>query len=261
MKYFLSITLIILSTVPYLSFGANMLETIKSKGEVRVCIWPDYYSISYKNPRTGKIEGVDIDMANALADSLGVKPLFIETFFSHLIKNMTHDICDIAMHGVGIRDDRKAFMDFTEPHLISGIYAIATKSHRTIKTWKDIDQANNIVAVQKGTYMEPVMQRLLKKASLSVVDSFKGREQEVLSGRADVFITDFPYGYRMSVLTQWAHLISPPSPIAPTPYAFAIPKGNPEWLQTVNQFVKDVKADGRLMKSTKKYGLESIIAP
>ncbi len=43
--------------------------------QLRVCIWPEYYAISYKNPRTGELEGIDIDLAREMAKELkGVTP-------------------------------------------------------------------------------------------------------------------------------------------------------------------------------------------
>lgn len=243
------------------AFAQSRLTKIEQNGEVRVCIWPGYFAISYRNPRTGVLEGIDIDMAHEFAKFLNAKLTFVDSSFGKIKQNMTNNVCDISMHGVGVRDDRKPYMDFSEPHLISGIYAVSMKSNDLIQNWKDIDQVGNVVVVQKGTYMEPVMQNYLQNAELSVVDSFKAREQEVEAGRADVFMTDYPYGKRMATLTNWAHLMEPEQVLAPTPYAYAVPKNDPVWLAKVNEFLATVKADGRLAKSAAKHGLTPIVAP
>jgi len=245
--------------LPVSAVAESRLEVIQKNGEMRVCIWPGYYSISYRNPRTSVLEGIDIDMAREFAGDLKVKLTFVDSSFAKLKENLTNDACDIAMHGVGVREDRKKFMDFSAPHLASGIYAVSMRSNDMIKTWNDIDQEGVIAVVQKGTYMEPVMRSYLKKARLSVVNSFKAREQEVQSGRADVFMTDFPYGRRMAKLTKWARLLLPEEPLAPTPYAYAVPKGDMAWLARVNAFVKAVKADGRLARSGARHGLTPIV--
>lgn len=249
------------ATTPAAAADSPRLERIKSAGELRVCIWPDYFSITYRNPRTGALEGIDIDMAEAFAADLGVKVRFVDSSFAALIANMTSDACDIAMHGVGVRPDRAGHMAFTQPHLVSGIFAVSMKGNPAITTWGDIDQSGTVVVVQKGTYMEPVMRDTLKKADLLTVDDFKAREQEVQAGRADVFMTDFPYGRRMAALTDWARLIEPPAPIAPTPYAYAVPKNEPEWLAEADAFVTRAKADGRLRAAAERHGLLPILAP
>ena len=43
----------------------NHLDRIASAKELRACIWPDYFGISYRSPKTQQLEGIDIDMALA----------------------------------------------------------------------------------------------------------------------------------------------------------------------------------------------------
>lgn len=254
---FLLLGVVVLSAVP--AWAQDRLEAIVSSGTLKVCIWPDYFAITYRNPRSGDLEGIDIDMARAFAKDLGVQVQFVDSSFADLIKNMTNDACDISMHGVGVRPDRAEHMAFSEPHLRSGIYGISQKSNPVIQKWADIDQPGHVVVVQKGTYMEPVMRDVLKNAQLSVVDTFKGREQEVEAGRADVFMTDYPYGRRMLSLTPWALLLEPPAPLAPTPYAYAVPLGDAKWLARVNAFLAAAKKDGRLRTYAERNGLSPIV--
>ncbi|WP_296058442.1 ABC transporter substrate-binding protein [uncultured Amphritea sp.] len=234
-------------------------ETIITAGQVRVCIWPDYFSISYRNPRTHQLEGIDIDMARELAGSMGVKLKFVESSFSKLVSNLQNNACDIAMHGIGVRDSRKPFMEFSKPYLASGIYAVGTKGNNAVTRWDDIDREGVVAVVQKGTYMEPAVKQAFMHASVAVVDSFKAREQEVLSGRADVFMTDYPYGKRMTALTQWAVLLAPQTPLAKTFYAYAVPKGEMDWLKEVDDFLLTMKKTNKLYRSAEKNGLSEIV--
>ncbi len=245
---------------PNTAHADTHLHQISERGTLRVCIWPGYFSITYRNPRNGILEGIDIDLAQEFATDLGVSVQFVDSSFPNLIGNLKDDVCDIAMHAVGVRPDRAEQIDFSAPYLISGIYGVTPRTHPTLKTWADIDKSGHVVVVQKGTYMEPVMRDLLKQATLRVVDDFKEREQEVESGRADVFMTDYPYGRRMVTQTPWAALIEPPTPLAPTPYAYAVPKGDAVWLARVNVFVAAIKADGRLKTYAQKHGLLPIAA-
>lgn len=241
------------------ALAAPQLEQILAAGEMKVCIWPDYFAITYRNPRTQVLEGIDIDMAKAFAEQLKVKLTLVESSFATLAENLSNGSCDIAMHGVGIHDSRQPHMEFSKPYLASGIYAISTKENSHIKTWDDIDRPGNVAVVQKGTYMEPVIKTAFKQAEVTVVDSFKAREQEVLSGRADVFMTDYPYGKRMANLTEWAVLMAPKQPLAKTFYAYAVPKGQVEWLAEVDRFLATMKANGQLKTFAAKNGLSEIV--
>ncbi|MGE0715873.1 MAG: amino acid ABC transporter substrate-binding protein, partial [Alphaproteobacteria bacterium] len=60
---------------------------------------------------------------------------------------------------------------------------------------------------------------------------------------------------------EWARVIEPPEPIAPTPYAYAVARGQPDWLAVIDRFVETVKRDGRLREAARRHGLEPILAP
>lgn len=239
--------------------AAGRLERIRRHGEVRVCIWPDYYSVSYRNTRTGILEGVDIDMARELGRDLGVAVRFVDSSFKAMVDDLLGDRCDVSMHAVAITPARREKLAFTRPHLRSGIFAITTKSHPTVKEWADIDREGVVAAAAAGTYMVEVMRSELKQAQLLVVGTPEAREQEVLSGRADLFVTDYPFSRKMLARNDWARLLSPPVPLAPSPYAYALAPGDPEWLEAADAFVARAKADGRLLAAARANGLEAIV--
>lgn len=238
----------------------SRLDRVKNAKVVRVCIWPDYFSISYRNPKTQQLAGIDIDMAKEFGKDLGVEVEFVDSSFSKLVDDVTQDRCDVAMFAVGITRERATKLRFTAPHLSSDIYAITTQTNRRIKGWEDIDKPGTVVAVAKGTLHEAVLKDKLKAARLLVLDTPFAREQEVQSGRADVFMTDYPYSQRFLTNADWARLVSPPATYHLTPYAYAVKPGDDQWHARLERFVSDVKHDGRLMASAKRHKLDPIVA-
>jgi ABC-type amino acid transport substrate-binding protein len=239
--------------------AADRLATMAQAGEVRVCIWPDYYGISYRNRKTLALQGIDIDLARELGKDLGLSPKFVDSSFATLIDDVLTDRCDIAMFAIGITPARAEKLRFTTPHLRSDIYAITTRTNRRIQTWADIDQPGVVVAVAKGTYHEPVMRERLKAATLLVVDTPAAREQEVEAGRADVFMTDYPFSRRMLDNVDWARLVSPPGTFHLTPYAWAMKPGDDAWFSRVESFVRAIESDGRLLAMARRHHLEPIV--
>lgn len=241
--------------------AADRLARIEVSRSLRVCIWPDYYGISFRNPKTNEFSGIDVDMARALASDLGrgIQVQFVDSSFARLIDDLTTDRCDIAMFAIGITPQRAEKLRFTTPHLQSDIYAITSRSNRRIQQWADIDQPGVVVAVAKGTLHEPLMRQKLQQAQLSVLDTPFAREQEVESGRADVFMTDYPYSQRMLANTDWARLVAPNPTYHITPYAYALAPGDDRWHGRVEQFVAAVKKDGRLLEAAKRYRLEAMV--
>jgi ABC-type amino acid transport substrate-binding protein len=249
----------LLLTTPAIAAGSH-LDRVAAAGEVRVCIWPDYYGITYRNPKTQQLVGIDIDMARALGRDLGVGVRFVDSSFSRLVDDVTSDRCDIAMFGIGVTPQRQERLRFTSPHLASDIYGITTKTNRRIGSWGDIDKPGVVVAVAKGTLHEPVMREKLSHADLLVLDTAFAREQEVRAGRADVFMTDYPYSQRFLASADWARLVAPPEVFHGTPYAYAVKPGDDPWFARVERFVADVKRDGRLRESARRHNLEAILA-
>jgi ABC-type amino acid transport substrate-binding protein len=241
--------------------GNRHLEQVLASKTLRVCIWPDYYSITYRNPKTQQLSGIDIDLALELGKDLQAQVKFVDSSFARLMDDVTQERCDIAMFAIGITPSRMEKLRFSRPHLASDIYAIASKSNRRIKEWADIDQPGAVVAVARGTLHEPVMKEKLKTAQLLVLDTPFAREQEVQSGRADVFMTDYPYSQKFLANSDWARLVAPPGTYHVTPYAYAVKPGDDAWHARIERFVADIKRDGRLLAAAQRNKLERIVAP
>ena len=259
MKRLLLLLACSISTATVYAQALSHVDQVHARKQLRVCIWPDYYGITLRNPKTQKLEGVDADMAIEFAKDLGVSLEFVDSSFARLIPDVLSDRCDVAMFAVGITPARADKLRFAKPTMASDIYGITSRHNRRIKSWEDIDKPGSVVAVIKGTLHEPIMRERLKSATLSVLDTPMAREQEVSSGRADVFMTDYPYSRRMLETTDWARLVSPPSTFHMTQYAYAVAPGDDRWLSRIDQFVRDIKRDGRLMQSATKYRLENIV--
>ena len=244
---------------PWATAQESTLDRIQAAKSLRVCIWPDYFGISYRDPKTQQLSGIDVDMAKALGRELGVNVEFVDSSFAKLIPDVLENRCDIAMFAIGITPLRQEKLRFTKPHLASDIYAITTKSNQVVRHWSDIDKPGVLVAVQAGTFMEPVMEQRLQHAQLVRVKPPATRERELLAGRVDVFMTDFPYSRRLLDNADWARLIAPPTPFSVMPYAYAVKPGDAQWLARVDDFVARIKRDGRLARAAGNHGLGPVV--
>ena len=234
-------------------------DRVKASGTVRVCIWPDYYGVTYRHPRTQQLGGIDIDLSAEFARDLQVTVQTVDSSFVTLINDLQSDRCDVAMFAVGMLPQRMQHLKFTRPYLQSDIYAVTTRSNRAVRRWADIDRPGVQVAVQAGTFMEPVMAASLKQATLVSIKPPATRERELESGRVDVFMTDYPYSRRLLDNADWAMLISPPAPFHVLPYAYAVKPGDEDWLSQVDQFVARIQRDGRLDAAARRHRLGEIV--
>jgi cyclohexadienyl dehydratase len=250
------LTLLAASTAPA---APTTSQRVQESGELRVCIWPDYYGVSLRHPRTGQLSGIDIDLSAAFAADLKAKPVYVDSSFATLVEDLLRDRCDIAMFAVGMTPQRAQALRFSRPYLESDIYAVTTRSSRVVKNWQDLDRPGVRIAVQAGTFMEPVMAGALKQANLVVVRPPDTRERELEAGRVDAFMTDYPYSRRLLDNADWARLVAPPAPFFVLPYAYAVKPGDAAWLTAVDEFVGRIQRDGRLQAAAKRHGLSAIV--
>ena len=232
---------------------------VQASGTVKVCIWPEYYGVSLRHPRTQQLAGIDIDLAAELGRDLKAQVQFVDSSFPTLVEDLNSGRCDVAMFAVAMLPQRMAVLGFTRPYLQSDIYGVTTKGNQVVRRWEDIDKPGVAVAVQAGTFMEPVMAAALKQARLVKVQPPATRERELEAGRVDVFMTDYPYSRRLLDNADWATLVAPSTPFHVLPYAYAVKKDQTEWLAVVDAFVARIQRDGRLEAAARRHGLGPIV--
>jgi ABC-type amino acid transport substrate-binding protein len=237
----------------------SKLEKITKGGKAAICIWPEYYAISYKNPRTNELEGIDIDLARELAKELKAEIQWVETTFATFIPDLQTGKCDIGMFGLAASLARAQAVEFSRPYLVASSVGVTRKDHPKVKTWDDVDRKDVTVAVQLGSVAEPLMRSYLKNAKVLAVQPPATREQEVMAGRADLLVTDLAVAKKLESMHPWAKSLMPKTKLGNWPYAYAIAPGDQIWLNWVNLFVETMKRDGRLATYAKKHGLESML--
>jgi cyclohexadienyl dehydratase len=238
---------------------SRLFEITKSK-KLRVCQFPLYYSISFRNPKTGQIEGIDADLAKELAKELDAQLEIVESGFGTFIADLQANKCEIGMFGVGASLKRAQAVEFSHPYLVTNVYAV-TRKDSPIKTWADVDKKGIKAAVSLGSYIEPFMKNYLKNAEVVSVAPPNTREGELVAGRVDIIMTDYPTAIKVTDEFDWAVTITPTEKLAVTPYAYVVPQGDQIWLNFVNLFVDTIKLDGRLLQAAKRHKLDPIVAP
>lgn len=238
----------------------SRLYRVTKAGVLRVCMWPLYYSISMRDPKTGELVGIDADLSKELAKDMGVKLEVVETSFGTFIADLQANKCEIGMFGVGATMKRAQAVEFSHPYLVTNVYAVL-RDGGAIKDWADIDKKGVNVAVTLGSYIEPFMRAYLKNATLTPVAPPATSQAELMSRRADVIMTDFPSALRMTKEFEGTKFLLPPEKLAVTPYAYVVPQGDQVWLNYVNLWVDTIKLDGRLVAAAARHGLGPIVAP
>ena len=171
--------------------ASSRLDAIMAKGTLRVGTTGDYRPFSYLNPESKQYEGLDIEMAQSLAQALGVKLELVPTTWANLMKDFEADKFDAAMSGVSVTLDRAKKGYFTIPLMREGKTPIARCTDKgKFETLADIDKPEVRVIVNAGGTNEKFARANLKKANIEVWKDNVTIFKQIADGKADLMMTD-----------------------------------------------------------------------
>ena len=133
-------------------------------------------------------------------------------------------------------------------------FTTADKADR-FSGWDSINSADVKVATTLGTTFEKSVRDWFPNAEIMVVEAPARGFQEVLSGRADAFITSNIEG--STLLTKFPNLrqIEVSTARAPTPIAMLLPQADQVWINYVNSWIELKKKQGFFETTAAKWGL------
>jgi cyclohexadienyl dehydratase len=152
----------------------------------------DYAPFSYRTAE-GTLAGIDIDLAEAFAKSLGLKLEWVETSWPTLTADLQRGAFDLALSGISRTLTRAAVpgSSFSEPYHRGGKAPIIRCADQTrFTTWEAIDQPGVRAVVNPGGTNEAFARSRYQQASLRVHEDNRTIFQEIAEGRADVMVTD-----------------------------------------------------------------------
>lgn len=162
-------------------------------GILTVCTGDSPPNIFYDE--NNDLQGVEIDIAKALSDELGLMTTLGEYAFAGLIPALQAQQCDVIMGSLYIKPEREEVANFV-PYLYSGTAVATSKENPEHVTGFDDSLCGlNIVAITGATGAVAADERSAacedagKKAlNISLVDEGTNALQQVIAGQAEAFI-------------------------------------------------------------------------
>ena len=231
----------------------STLENILKKGELWVGFDSGYMPFEMTNQK-GRYVGFDIDMAKEMAKAMGVKFVPVNTAWDDMIPSLTTGKFDIIISGITVTQERNLKISFTDPYIIVGQTILIDKKHeRKINSYKDLNDPKYIVTSQSGTTGEEAAKNLIPKCTYKSFKTEKEAVLEVINGNADAFVYDLPFCVVVMVMQGKDKLTFLDKPFTYEPLAWAIRKGDPDFLNWLNNFLRQIKKDGRYERIYNKW--------
>lgn len=172
----------------------SAVEAIKQKGKLVVATSPDYAPFEFQSLVDGKnqVVGADIDMAQAIADELGVKLEILSMSFDNVLTSLQTGKADLAVAGISATDERKEVFDFSIPYYENKISFLVRKAD--VEKYKDLTSLESAnIAAQKGTVPESMVKEQLPKAQLTSLTNMGEAVNELQAGKIDAVHMDERY--------------------------------------------------------------------
>ena len=241
-------------------FGADIdlakkstIEEILKRGELRVGFESGYVPFEMTNKK-GEFIGFDMDYARRLAKSMGVKFVPVNTAWDGIIPALVTGKFDIIMGGMTITQERNLKINFAEPYIVVGQTILLNKKHENeVKSYKDLNNPKYILTSRMGTTGEQSIKKFMPKATYKGFESEAEAGLEVINGKADALVYDLPfcgflYGSQGKDKTVFLS-----EPFTYEPLAWAINKGDPDFLNFLNNFLRQSRGDGFYDRMYKKW--------
>lgn len=120
------------------AMAQQLPERIASKKTIVVANVPNYPPLEFKDPKTGTLTGLDIDLGNALAKKLGIEIKWEEISFEQMVSALTTGRADMILSGMSDLPTRRDTLDFVD-YLESGAQFYTTADRKDeYKTLTDL---------------------------------------------------------------------------------------------------------------------------
>ncbi len=197
---------------------------------------------------TGAFEGIDVEIAGAIADKLGLELQIDDMDFDAALLAAQQGKSDMVMAGVTVNEERKQVMDFSNTYA-SGVQVVIVKEGSDIATVDDL--AGHMIGTQRGTTGYIYCSDDFGEDSVTAYDNGLTAVQALNNGQVDCVVIDSAPAKEFVAANEGLVILD--TEYAVEDYAIGMAKGNTALVEAVNGALAELKADGTIDAILAKY--------
>ena len=201
----------------------------------------------YEYYDANEIVGIDIEIAQAIADKLGLELEVKDGAFDAIIAEVVSGKADIGIAGMTVTDERKQNVDFSDSYA-TGTQVIIVKEDSEIKSAADLEGKS--IGVQLGTTGD-IMATDIKDSKVEQYNKGMDAVQALSQGKIDAVIIDSEPAKFYEKEVSGLKILD--EAFAVEDYAIALKKGNTALQSKINEALKELKAEGKIDEIIGKY--------
>jgi len=238
--------------------ASKLPESIKNAGVIKIGVDASYAPNEFLAGDGKTVQGMDVDVFNAVASKFGVKTEWHPADFGSIINGVNGKKYDMGISSFTINPERMKQVSMVSYFKAGTQWATAQGNP------KGVDPENACgknIAVQSNTVQEmedlPARQKKCGSNKINVL-SFKDQSQAtaaVVSGKADAMLADSPViAYAVK---QSGGKLAPLGDIyEAAPYGYVVPKDETDFAQAIVEALKEIEKDGAYKAALEKWGVE-----
>jgi len=235
---------------------AGALDDIRSRGTVRIGVSLGGEPIGFRDAQNNPV-GYDVDVANRLAEKLGVPVELTDVSGDARISMLVSGQLDIVVANTSATLERAKSVNFSIPYNRAGLRIIVQKDSGITKLE---DLAGKKIVVGRGTTGEIFIKKAVPTAELVYVDQFApDGVLQLTQKRVDAAIEDSSLLDYLA--TKNDTLVTLPGLYSNDPIGIAVAKGDPEFVRWIDMFVSDYIQSGAYEANYKKWWGETANPP
>jgi polar amino acid transport system substrate-binding protein len=241
------------STASPSATSSPTLDAILARGELVVGTAANMPPLSMTT-RSGEIIGLEADLANYLAYTMGVKLRLEKMQFSKLLRALESGEVDMVISYMTITPRRNLKVAFAGPYFVSGKCVLTRREAlASMESAADINAANLKLTALEGSTSQEFVERLIPSATLVTSPDADAGVARVLSGEVDAMLADYPVCLVTHARYPDEGLVSVITRLTYEPLGIALPANDPLLLNFVENLLGGLALSGRLNELNERW--------
>ena len=202
----------------------------------------------------GSFEGIDIEVAGAIAEKLGLELQVDDMGFDAALQAAQTGKSDMVMAGVTVTEERQAVMDFSNSYA-NGVQVVIVKEGSPIQTVDDLANAN-MIGCQMGTTGYTFCSDTPENGGfgedhVTPYDDGAAAVQALMNGQIDAVVIDNKPAQEYVAANPGLKILD--GDFTTEDYAIGVAKGNTALLDAINGALEELTNDGTIQSIVDKY--------
>lgn len=230
------------------------LSDVVEKGTLYVGSDIPYEPMEYYDEDGETVIGLDIDVIEYIADSLGVSLEIVDYDWSDIFDAVKNAEVDVIISSITITSERAEEMLFSTPYIECGLVILVKEDNVEINSSDDL--TGKKIGVQIDT---TCMDEALKYTDEALVFTYenyteyedKGIIFDLKNGTIDVIITDYLVGAGLIGTDESLKIVG--ARVTEEYFGIATKKGNDALINEINNIIKEMQTNGKIIEIENKW--------